>query len=248
MLKQILSYQKEVLKEQPIEKQGIKCTKTFKNVLRTSWFLKWVSIFQLSSRKVRKYQLNLQASVKASECKPGIRTPVTLTRTNPGGHPKKWGLFSSKPKPKPPPCGFLLPWLSCLRCGVLKKLHTPCAQMTKISRGLSVAWMCFPAHSPVFWLFPSFPGCPALRSAVLGARSPRSRSAPGLKRNIGSSSLRPGRRTTPPVRGNYLIHEWTCLFIGVSPWRWVFVAPKRSLYVCNPSLSQQYGMCRALEW
>lgn len=50
----------------------------------------------------------------------------------------------------------------------------------------------------------------------------------------------------PPVRGNYLIHEWTCLFIRMSLWRRVFVAPKRSLYVNNPSLSSQYGMYRAL--
>lgn len=161
----------------------------------------------------------------------------------------KVGLLSPKLKSKPVQWVFLSPWLSCLsRCGVLKKLHTPCAQMTKISKGLSRAWMCLAALRPVFWLLSCLPGSPALRSAVLGARSPRSHSAPGLKRNIGSSSLRPGRLTSPPVRGNYLVHEWTCVFIGVSPWRWVFVAPKLSLYVRNPSLSQQYGMCRALEW
>lgn len=50
----------------------------------------------------------------------------------------------------------------------------------------------------------------------------------------------------PPVRRNYLIHEWTCLFIRMSLWRRVFVAPKRSLYVNNPPLSSQYGMYRPL--
>lgn len=37
----------------------------------------------------------------------------------------------------------------CLGCGVRKKLQTPCAQMTKISEGVSRAWICFAAVSPV---------------------------------------------------------------------------------------------------
>lgn len=110
-------------------------------------------------------------------------------------------VYSFKSRPPPPeatsllwenkkttPWRLILPSSACLCCGVLKKLQTPCAQMTKISRGLSRAWVCFPASSSVSWLVPSFPGSLTRCSAVLGARSPLSQPAPDLKRDIGSSS------------------------------------------------------------
>lgn len=43
----------------------------------------------------------------------------------------------------------------CLGFAVQKKLQTPCAQMTKLSKGGSSARICFPVVSPVVWLFAS---------------------------------------------------------------------------------------------
>lgn len=110
----------------------------------------------------------------------------------------------------------------CLGCGVRKKLQTPCAQMTKISEGVSRAWICFAAVSPVVWLLVFFFGSFTPGSAVLGARSPVSQPALVLKRNIGSSYY--PRLVNKLGRKYYLLHEWTCLFIEMPPWRMVFVA------------------------
>lgn len=66
---------------------------------------------------MRKYQLNLQASVKACECKPGILTPETLTRTNPGTHSKKRGFIFSQTQTQTSAvwCSLTLALLSPLR-------------------------------------------------------------------------------------------------------------------------------------
>lgn len=105
-----------------------------------------------------------------------------------------------------------VPSFVCLCCGVWKKLQTPCAQITKVSRGESRAWTCLPEVSPVVVLFALFL-VPSLSAQLFPSW------VQGPAHNLlwtlsvtSDQAIIPGLLTTLP-RKYYLIHEWTCLFI-----------------------------------
>lgn len=66
-----------------------------------------------------------------------------------------------------------------------------------------------------------------------------------LEHNIGSSFY--PRLVNKPVRKYYLIHEWTCLFTECHHDAWHLLNQRAlCMFIINPLLSQQYGMCRVL--
>lgn len=96
--------------------------------------------------------------------------------------------------------------------------------------------------STVCPLFGSRTFCSAV--PPLGARS-HLQPALDLKRNIGSSYY--PRLVNNPVRKYYLIHEWTCLFIECHHDAWyLWLQSPLCMFINNPSLSSQYGMCMVL--
>lgn len=124
---------------------------------------------------------------------------------------------------------------------VQKNLQTPCGQMTKFSRGESRAGVCFPAASPVVSPFL----LPPLRAGLLWRGKVLHSTSPGLKSVTSDQALTPGWLTTP-MRKNYLHHEWTCLLLKCHRDAWYLLHQSPLCIFNNPSLSQQYGMCRVL--
>ena len=91
-----------------------------------------------------------------------------------------------------------------------------------------------------FW-FPHF----VLSCSPSGSKLQHTQPALDFKRNIGSSYY--PRFVNNPVRKNDLIHEWTCLFIECHHDAWYLLHQSPlCMFINNPSLSSQYGMCRVL--
>lgn len=112
--------------------------------------------------------------------------------------------------------------------GVRKKLQTPCAQMTKLSKGESRDWICFPTVCPVVWPFVLFFGPLTFCSAALGTRS-HSQPALDLKHNIGSSYY--PRLVNNPVRKYYLIMNGHVCLLNVTVTRGICCS--KAVFVCS---------------
>lgn len=83
--------------------------------------------------------------------------------------------------------------------------------------------------------------CPPFSCCLLSALRPcTAATGPGLKSVTLDQAITPGWLTTS-VRKNYLHHEWTCLFIEIA---WYLLRQSPLCILNNPSVSQQYGMCR----